>query len=136
MSRLNQIASAVAVHAVLAWNDDGATLSVVAEPQAAESLSHDGNPHGIFVFEEDAPERLDFKQQRRRVVGTCQFSDENGITRETMDLRIEGTRDRIFADETLSASVDDVTAEAGITFSSPDDTIVYGTLDVTTEEIF
>jgi len=53
-----------------------------------------------------------------------------------MDDLIEDIRDLIFADPYLSATVDDLTAEAGLTVSNPDARTVYGRLDVATEEVY
>ena len=137
MSRLNDIRTAVAAHVTTHFTSKGETVTLSADPDSMEKLNVEDFPFARIIFVEEEPERLGFKQQRRRVVGEiaiAMFSET--ITRETVDSRIEGIRDLIFADETLSSSVDDITAESGITVSNPDDGKVYGTLDITTEEIY
>ena len=135
MSRLDSIRTAVAAHVTTAFTNAGDTVTLKADPIAFDSLPKDHFPVAIILFDEDEPERLEFKQQRRRVVGRISLATI-GTTREVMDLRIEATRDLIFADPYLGATVDDLTAEAGLTISNPDDGKVYGTLDITTEELF
>lgn len=135
MSRLDSIRTLVAAHVTTAFTDAGDTVTLKAEPVAFATLPKDQFPVAIILFGEEEPERLDFKQQRRRVSGQIRLAMIS-TTREVMDTRIEAIRDLIFADEYLGASVDDVTAEAGLTFSSADDAITYGTLDITTEEVF
>jgi hypothetical protein len=53
-----------------------------------------------------------------------------------VNARIEAIRDLIFADHTLTSTVDDIVCEAGVAYSTPDDPITYGTLDISTEEVF
>ena len=131
----DSIRTAVAAHVTTAFTNAGDTVTLKADPQAFESLPKNQFPVAIILFGEEEPERLDYKQQRRRVSGTITLAKQD-TTREIMDLRIEAIRDLIFADETLGASVDDITAEAGLTVSNPDENTVYGTLDITTEEVF
>ncbi len=135
MSRLDSIRTAVAAHVTTAFTDAGDTVTLKADPQAFDVLPKDQFPVAIILFGEEDPERLDFKQQRRRVAGRISLAMLD-TTREVMDLRIEAIRDLIFGDEDLGDSVDDITAEAGITTSNPDDSKIYGTLDVSTEELF
>ena len=135
MSRLNDIRTAVAAHVTTAFTNASETVTLYANPNTFESLPEEKFPAAIVLFVEEDPERLDFRQQRRRVVGEVAIA-MMATTRETVDARLEAIRDLIFADEDLSASVDDITAEAGITFSSPYDSKVYGSLEITTEEVF
>ncbi len=135
MSRLDSIRTAVAAHVTTAFTNAGDTVTLKADPVAFDSLPKDQFPVAVILFDEDEPERLDFKQQRRIVSGRITLA-KLGTTREIIAARIEAIRDLVFADEYLSASVDDITAEAGITVSGPDDPITYGTLDIRTEEVF
>lgn len=137
MSRLNDIRTAVAVHVSAAYTAAGETVTLSSDPKSFDSVPADQFPHAIILFIEEEPERLSFKQERRRVVGEIHLCDAGEtVTREVMDSRIEAIRDLIFADPYLSASVDDLTAEAGATISNPTARKVYGSLDVTTEEVF
>ncbi len=135
MSRLGSIATAVAAHVTTAFTNASDTVTIKSNPEAFDSIPKNEFPVAIVLFEEAEPERLDFKQQRRRVDGRIALAKQD-TTREIMDLRIEAIRDLIFADEYLSATVDDITAEAGLTTSNPDDGTTYGTLDIATEEVF
>lgn len=117
----------------------GVTIS--NEPVAFDTVPKDQFPLARVLFAEEDPERLDFKQERRRVVGQIVLGYEVGgatqeATREVVNLALETIRDAIYADEDLGATVDDVLAEAGTAFSQADDPLVYGTLDVSTEELF
>ena len=137
MSRLNDIRTAVAAHVTTAFTNAGETVTLSADPDTFESLDASEFPHARIIFVEEDPERLAFRQQRRRVIGEIaigMFGET--VTRETVDARIEAIRDLIFADEDLSAAVDDITAESGITVSNPDERKVFGTLEITTEEVF
>jgi hypothetical protein len=137
VSRLNDIRTAVAAHVTTAFTAAGETVTLSAIPDVFDALNISEYPHARIIFVEEDPERLAFKQQRRRVVGEIaigMFGET--VTRETVDARIEAIRDLIFADPYLSASVDDITAEAGVTVSNPDENKVFGTLDITTEEVF
>ena len=137
-SRLSLIRTAVKTHITTGFT--GVTFS---DTQVSfENIPADQFPFAVVAFVEDEPERLDFKQERRRVVGyvivgIIRASDAAvAATREIMDLGLETTRDAIFADEDLTATVDDVSCEAAVAFSSAEDPIVYGTLDIATEEVF
>ncbi len=133
MSRLDSIRTAVGAHVTAQVS--GVTLS--ADPMSFESLKKEDYPHALILFEEESPERLSFKQQRRRVAGEITLAIRGETdTRETMDAHIEAIRDAIFADEYLGATVDDLTAEAGLTISNPEDRVIYGRLDIATEEVF
>jgi len=135
MSRLESIQSAVAAHVTTAFTNAGDTVTISSDPKAFASIPKDQFPHAIIIFAEEEPERLAFKQQRRRVSGQIAIA-KHDTTREVINLRIEAIRDLIFADEYLGASVDDITAEAGAAISNPDESVFYGTLDITTEELF
>ena len=136
MSRLKLIRDAAAVHAISVFTTAGQTLTTSADPQAHETLPDNTNPRAIIIFEEDDPERLDFKQERRRITGSVAIAMRDS-TRETMNLRLEAIRDLIFADvAVLPGGVDGWFAESGVTISNPDDSVIYGTLTVTSEEVF
>jgi hypothetical protein len=99
-------------------------------------------PHAVILFREEDPERLDFKQERRRVRGSISVAvlttpgDTAEATRETVDINMQTLRDAIFADETLTSTVDDVSCDGAEIFSGAEDTLVYGEIEVTTEEVF
>lgn len=136
-SRVKSIRTLVEAHVSTAIS--GVTIS--NEPISFETVPKDQFPFARVLFTEAEPERLAFKQERRRVTGQIALGFLSGgatpeATREVCDLALETIRDAIFADETLSATVDDVMAEAGTAYSQRDDEIVYGIIDVTTEEIF
>jgi hypothetical protein len=137
MSRLNSIRTAVGVHVSAAFTAAGETVTLFADPDSFENVQQEQFPAARIIFVEEAPERLPFKQEQRRVIGEIAIAMYGEtITRETVDSRIESIRDRIFADPYLTATVGGITAEAGITISNPEDRLVYGTLDITTEEVF
>lgn len=140
-SRLSAIRTAVQAHITTGFAAAGA-VTFSDTPISFDTVPADQFPFAVTLFAEEEPERLDFKQERRRVVGRVVVGIHvaAGVTiaatREIMDLAIEGVRDAIFADEDLTATVDDVSVSAGVAFSSQDDGIVYGTLDIETEEVF
>ncbi len=137
MSRLDDIRTAVAAHVTTAFTNAGETVTLSADPDSFESLDAAKFPHARIIFVEEDPERLAFKQQRRRVIGEIAIGMAGeSITREMVNARIEAIRDLIFADEYLGASVDDITVEAGIVISNPDEGKVFGTIDISTEEVF
>ena len=117
-------------------------IAFSTEPDTFEGLSKDKFPHAIVVFIEDEPERLDFKQERRRVVGEIHVAivttagDTAEAARESMDLQLEGVRDAIFADPYLTASVDDVRVAKAETISGVEDSIVYGEIEIIAEEVY
>ena len=135
MSRLGAIQNAVGVHVTAAFTAAGETVTLGYDPIDIDTVPKDQFPYAILLFAEEDPERLAFKQERRRVSGTVAIAMINA-TRENVNARIEAIRDLIFADETLNSSVDDITCEAGRCVSNPDDEIKYGTLDISTEEVF
>jgi hypothetical protein len=135
MSRLGAIQTAVGVHVTAAFTAAGETVTLGYDPIALDSVQQSEFPFARIIFEEEEPERLAFKQERRRVAGTVLIGMLDA-TRENVDARIEAIRDLIFADETLSSTVDDITCEAGVTFSSSDAPKKFGTLDIATEEVF
>ncbi len=140
-SRLSAIRTAVETHITTGFTAAGA-VTFSDTPVSIDTVPANQFPFAVALFEEEEPERLDYKQERRRVVGrvTVGIRVAAGVTvtatREIMDLAIQGTRDAIFADEDLTATVDGASVSAGIAFSSQDDAIVYGTLDIETDEIF
>ena len=135
MSRLGAIQTAVGVHVAAAFTAEGETVTLSYDPNAFDAVQKSELPYARILFVEEEPERLAFKQERRRVTGQvaiCMIEADS----EDVDARIEAIRDLIFADETLTATVDDIACEAGVTISNPDDPKKYGTLDISTEEVF
>ncbi len=137
-SRLQAIRTAVEVHVATAFSG----ITITNEPTVLGDLQKNEFPHAIILFSEEEPERLDFKQERRRVIGEVLVAvittagDTAETTREIVDLGMEVLRDAIFADPDLTSTVDDVSSGAAITFSGKEDTFVYGTLDIVVEEVF
>ncbi len=137
-SRVKAIRTAIETHVTASF----AGITITNDPKAFDSLQKHQFPHAIIIFTEDDPERLDFKQERRRVIGEVAIADITTpgdtaeATREDMDLKLETIRDAIFADPDLSATVDDVSCDAAFTSSGQEDAKVYGTLDIVAEEIF
>jgi hypothetical protein len=134
VSRLGDIQEAVGVHVTAAFTADSQTVTLSYDPDAFDNVPKDQLPFARILFVEEEPERLDFKQERRRISGEVVIAMFDA-TREDVNLMVEDIRDLIFADKTLSASVDDITCEAGIALSTPDDPLKYGTLDIATERI-
>lgn len=135
MSRLGDIQTAVAIHAQAAFTAASEMLTVTDQPVAWDDVPKDLLPRAYIYFTEEEPERLAFKQQRRRVgglVNVCMV----GATMAVMNNRLEAIRDLIFDDETLTSTVDDITVEASVAYSDADDEKTYGTLDIATEEVF
>ena len=138
-SRVKAIRTAVQTHVSASITG----ITITNQPIGFDPMPpKDQFPHAVvLVFEED-PDRLDFKQERRRVRVTIELAvlttagDTAEATRETLDLSMETIRDEIFADPDLGSTVDDVSCEAAIVASGAEDTIVYGTLEVITEEVF
>jgi hypothetical protein len=136
-SRLQLIRQAVEVHVVAAIS--GVTIS--NDVVALDLIPAQEFPHARLLFAEEEPERLDFKQERRRVIGevfigVIDSTPDKEAGREIVDGYMETIRDAIFGDETLSGTVDDISCEAGSAFSGREDDKVYGTLDIATEEVF
>jgi hypothetical protein len=138
-SRLSAIRTAVEAHIEDAFSG----ITITNEPMSFDPMpSKSKFPHAVILFREEDPERLDFKQERRRIRGEIHIAvltgsgDTAEATRETVDLNMETLRDAIFADETLTNTVDNVSCNAAEVYSGPDDTLVYGEIEITTEEIF
>lgn len=137
-SRLQAIRNAVEVHIATAFSG----ITITNEPKLLGDVPKDQLPFAVVLFGEEDPERLDFKQERRRVRGQVHIvvlttaGDTAEATRETVDLGMEVLRNEIFADETLTGTVDDVSCDAAEVFSGKEDTRVYGALEVITEEVF
>jgi len=135
---MKAIRTAVEVHVATSFSG----ITITNEPKVLGELPKDQFPHAIILFAEQEPERLDFKQERRKVIGQVQVAvlttpgDTAETTREAVDLQMEALRDAIFADPDLTATVDDVSCDAALTFSGQEDAFVYGTLDITTDEVF
>jgi hypothetical protein len=139
MSRLKAIRTAIETHVSTAFSG----VTIVNEPTGFDPMPpKDQFPHAVILFFEEDPERLDFKQERRRVRGSISIAvlttpgDTAEATRETVDTNMQTLRDAIFADETLTNTVDDVSCDAAEIFSGKEDTLVYGTIEVVTEEVF
>jgi hypothetical protein len=135
MSRLGAIQTAVGVHVAAAFTAAGETVTLSYDPDAFDAVEQSQLPFARILFVEEDPERLAFKQERRRVSGEVMIAMVDA-EREDVNARIEAIRDLIFADYTLTSTVDDITCEAGVALSAPDDPLKYGTLDVATEEVF
>lgn len=136
-SRLSDIRTAVKAHITTGF--PGVTYSDT--PVAFDTVPKNQFPYAMTLFIEDEPERIDFKQERRRVTGQAVIGILVGsgtitAAREVMDLGIQGVRDAIFADPSLTSTVDDVSVSAGVAYSGQEDSIVYGTIDIVTEEVF
>jgi hypothetical protein len=140
-SRISVIRSAVKDHITTGFAAAGA-VTFSDTPVAFDTVPADQFPFAVVIVGEEEPERLAFKQERRRVicnavVGVVVASGATlSATREVVDVGIQGVRDAIFADDQLSALVDDVSVSSGVAHSGEDDSIVYGELDIQTEEIF
>jgi hypothetical protein len=138
MSRLAAIRAAVEIHVDTGFSG----ITIVNEPVAFDQFSADELPVAVVVFSEAEPERLAFKQERRRVNGVVAvgllIAEDSSIeaTREIMNQGLQDIRDAIYGDEDLTGIVDDVSCDAGVAYSSRDETMVYGQLDIATEEIF
>jgi hypothetical protein len=132
------IRTAIETHVATAFSG----ITITNEPIQLGSLSKDQFPHAMILFAEEEPERLEFKQERRRIIGSIEVAilttagDTAEATRETVDNNMETLRDAIFADPDLSDTVDDVSCDAAVTFSGTEDTFVYGTIDIRAEEVF
>jgi len=138
-SRLNSIRAAVEVHVGTAFSG----ITITNEPIEFDPMPpKDQFPHAVVLFFEEEPERLDFKQERRRVRGEIRVAvlttpgDTAETTRETVDLNMQTLRDAIFADPDLTSTVDNVSCDAAEVFSGKEDTLVYGTIEVVAEEVF
>ena len=137
-SRLNAIRAAVETHVNTAFSNP----TIFNEPILIDDQSGDKFPIAMILFREEEPERLDFKQERRRVRGEIHIAvlttpgDTAEATREAVDLQMETLRDAIFADETLTDTVDDVSCDAADIFSGKEDTKVYGLIEIVAEEVF
>ena len=137
MSRVQTIRQAVEAHILNSIS--GATIS--NDVVMLDTLSADQFPHARLLFIEEEPERLDFKQQRRRIVGEVfiaiiNTTPDKEAGRETVDGYMENIRDDIHDDETLSNLVDDIACEASTAYSGREDDKIYGVLDIATEELF
>lgn len=137
-SRMKAIRTLVEAHLTTGFSG----ITFTNEPTTFRAISKDKFPHAIVVFIEEEPERLDFKQERRRVVGEIHVAllttpgDTAEAARESMDVQLEAVRDAIFADPYLTASVDDVRVAKAETISGVEDSLVYGEIDIITEEVY
>ena len=138
-SRLKAIRTAIETHVSTAFSG----ITITNEPMGFDPMpSKDKFPHAVILFREEDPERLDFKQERRRVRGSISVAvlttpgDTAEATREAVDINMQALRDAIFADETLTSTVDDVSCDGAEIFSGKEDTLVYGEIEVLTEEVY
>jgi hypothetical protein len=140
-SRISIIRAAIKAHITTGFTAAG-TVTFSDTPVAFDTVPPNEFPFAVVIVGEDEPERLAFKQERRRVicnavVGVVVASGATlTATREVVDVGIQGVRDAIFADDQLSTLVDDVSVSAGVAHSGADDSIVYGEIEVATEEVF
>ena len=117
-------------------------ITIGNEPTLTDVIPKQNFPYATVLVEEEEPERLDFKQERRRVVGSIEvvIHTTSGATaeatREAMDVQLEAVRDAIFGDPYLTSSVDDASCGKAETRSGADDVYVYGEIDFLTEEIY
>ena len=137
-SRMKAIRTLVEAHLTTGFTG----ITFTNEPTTFEDIDKSRFPHAIVLFAEEEPERLDFKQERRRVVGHALVAilttpgDTAETARESMDVQLQGVRDAIFADPYLTASVDDVRVAAAETISGPSDAYVYGEIEIIAEEVY
>jgi hypothetical protein len=137
-SRLKTIRTDVEAHVSTAISG----VTITNEPASFDTLPTEDFPHARVLFVEEDPERLDYKQERRTVNGQIAVAVLRGgaqtveAAREVVDQHLEDIRDAIFGDEDLGATVDDISCESAAVFSSSEDPIVYGTLEITTVETF
>jgi len=136
-SRLSAIRTLVEAHITSAV----AGVTIGNDPVAFDTIPKNQFPFARVIFDESEPELLAFKQERRNVTGqvVLGFLHAGGTatdTREAVDAAMEAIRDLIFADDTLTDTVDAVVVESAQSFTQADDEIAYGSLDITTEEIF
>ena len=137
-SRLKAIRTAVETHVNTAFSNP----TIYNKPTRLDTVPKDQFPVAVIFFREEDPERLDFKQERRRVRGEIHIGvmtssgDTAEATREDVDNQLQSLRDAIFADETLNYTVDDVSCDAAEVYSGPDETVVYGEIEIITEEVF
>ncbi len=137
-SRLKAIRTAIETHVNTAFSNP----TIFNEPILIDDQPNDQFPIAMILFKEEEPERLDFKQERRRVTGQALIAilttpgDTAEAARESMDVQLQGVRDAIFADPYLTASVDDVRVAAAETISGTADAYVYGEIEIITEEVY
>ena len=140
MSRAKTIRSAIESKLNLSISG----ITITNEPRTFQNIPDNEYPHAIVLTTEEEPESLDFKQERRRVSVSVLVAivttpgDAAEAAREAMDLNMEAVRDAIFAEDQLDdpTIVDYARVGKSETISGPDSTIVYGELDILTEEIF
>jgi len=128
------------IETIITTADSNLTFSY--DPVLFDNVPKDQFPHCIILTEEEAPERLDFKQERRRVLTTVWLGylvtpgSTAAATREALQLILEAIRDGIFADPDLTSTVDGSTiSDTGIA-QGRDEMRIYGSLEVTSEEVF
>ncbi len=137
-SRLKAIRTAIETHVNTAFSNP----TIYNEPTRLDGLPKNEFPVVVVLFREEDPERLEFKQELRRIRGEIRIgelapsSEAAEDTRETVDLNMQTLRDEIFGDETLTSTVDDVSCDAAEAYSGKNGVLVYGTIEIVTEEVF
>jgi len=137
-SRLKAIRLLVEAHVSTAISG----VTITNQPAAFETLPDNDFPHARVLFVEEEPERLDYKQESRVVNGQVAIAILRGgeqtveEAREVVDQHLEDIRDALFADDELGATVDDISCDQSEVFSSEEETLIYGTLDISTREVF
>jgi len=137
-SRLKSIRTAIEVHVGTAFTG----ITIANDPVDLGQIPKNELPHARVTFVEEEPERLDFKQERRRAKGLIEVAvlptpgTTAEATRETVDLNLESLRDAIFGDPNLTSTVDDASCNGAEVWSGREDPLVYGTIEVTVEEVF
>jgi len=137
MSRMESIQTLVEVFVANAIS--GVTIGNA--PVAIDTIAKAEFPYARVLFSESDPERLPFRQERRIVNGQIVLGFISGTNtpaeeREICNLALEAIRDSIFADETLTQSVDYAAVSSAAAHSQIDDEIVYGMLELVAEEVF
>lgn len=118
------------------------TMNLSYDARAFDEISNDLFPHCMILTAEDEPETLAFKQERRRVVTTLMIGYKPSPTathsanRETLQYDLELIRDAIFADPDLSSTVDGSSVGASAIAYGRDGSTVFGTLEITSDEVF
>jgi hypothetical protein len=116
-------------------------VTIINQATAFESIPEQQFPVAVVVFNEQEPEYLAFKQERRKINGTVYVGKRREGTTvpasvEVVNGWIDAFRDAMFGDTTLSSTVDGVVVGSASVFGMVDDNIVYGEIDVNVDEVF
>jgi hypothetical protein len=112
------------------------------DPVSIDDIPSDQFPHCVILVDEEEPERLPFKQERRRVVveSLLAYIIDAGVSAETareiVKYPMQVLRDAIFADPDLSSTVDGASLGAATVYQGREDNRVYCVFAVQTEEVF